>query len=315
MWNGLLAAPLLLLLTSVPAQDSPPAPTRHRLARGDRELHYQVHEPAAPGADGFCPLVLLCGDALGTAEALRECALLAADLAAAGFVVVRPLNHDVDGAPALDPLLATLPARVRQQFAIAGGGMHLVAFRGIGRTAMELALAQPWEFRSVTLLFCAPLPPAGSMARLRNRCVAWFAPPEATDAAALVDGFRGYGVVAKHGELAADETPSAAVLGHLHQLRAEQAPAGAVGAVAHALDRFHDAASKGDEDSYFAMLPDDAVYLGTDATERWTGAEFRAFALPWFRRGPAWIYVPTARHVTMLSADLAAFDELLDNEA
>jgi broad specificity phosphatase PhoE len=311
---GLVA---LALLAAAPAQDPLPAPTRRSLTLGDRELSYQVHEPATPGVDGFRPLLLLCGDALGTAEAMGECARLAADLAAAGFVTVRPLHHGVDpdvARPTLDPLLAELPARLRQQFAIAGGGMHLLALRGVDRVAMELALARPWEFQSITLVGRAPPPPAGATARLGNRCVAWFTPP-GEPGAALVDRFRHFGVKAKRCELPAAADLPAAVLRHLHELHAERAPAGPAGAVAHALDRFHDAASKGDEATYFAMLPDDAVYLGTDASERWTGAEFRAFALPWFQRGPAWVYVPTARHVTMLSGDLAAFGELLDNEA
>jgi hypothetical protein len=86
-------------------------------------------------------------------------------------------------------------------------------------------------------------------------------------------------------------------------------------AVADALDDFHDAAAKGDEQRYFARLPDDAVFLGTDASERWSGAAFRAFALPYFERGPAWTYVPVARHVELAGADVAWFDEVLDNDA
>jgi phosphohistidine phosphatase SixA len=86
-------------------------------------------------------------------------------------------------------------------------------------------------------------------------------------------------------------------------------------AVAMTIDDFHDAAAKGDEAIYFAILPDDAVFLGTDATERWTGKQFREFAMPYFQRGPAWIYVPLRRWIT-LSADgaFAWFDEVLDNE-
>ena len=79
-------------------------------------------------------------------------------------------------------------------------------------------------------------------------------------------------------------------------------------------DSFHDAAAVGDEDRYFTILPDDSIFLGTDATERWTGKQFRSFAMPYFKRASAWTYVPLDRHVT-LSADgkVAWFDEALDN--
>ena len=75
-----------------------------------------------------------------------------------------------------------------------------------------------------------------------------------------------------------------------------------------------EAAAVGDEDRYFAIFPGDAVFLGTDATERWSGDEFRAFAMPYFQRASAWTYVPFERHVTIAPGGaLAWFDEALDN--
>ncbi|MBK8099863.1 MAG: nuclear transport factor 2 family protein [Planctomycetes bacterium] len=58
------------------------------------------------------------------------------------------------------------------------------------------------------------------------------------------------------------------------------------------------------------------MFLGTDATERWTGGEFKAFAMPWFQKDSAWIYVPQRRHVTV-AADgaFAWFDEALGSAA
>ncbi|MGE0145611.1 MAG: nuclear transport factor 2 family protein [Planctomycetota bacterium] len=88
------------------------------------------------------------------------------------------------------------------------------------------------------------------------------------------------------------------------------------GEVHAALDAFHDAATKADEATYFALLPDDSVFLGTDASERWTGREFRDFALPYFQRETAWTYVSLRRHVTVADGGrIAWFDELLDNES
>ncbi len=68
------------------------------------------------------------------------------------------------------------------------------------------------------------------------------------------------------------------------------------------LDEWHRAAATGDFDAYFSRMTEDAVFLGTDASERWVGEEFRAFARPYFK-GPtaygegAWTYRPVERHI------------------
>jgi len=84
-------------------------------------------------------------------------------------------------------------------------------------------------------------------------------------------------------------------------------------AVATVLDDWHLAASQADEVRYFGHLADGAVFLGTDATERWTKAAFQTWAHPIFQRGKAWSFKATRRAVT-LSRDgrTAWFDEDLD---
>ena len=85
--------------------------------------------------------------------------------------------------------------------------------------------------------------------------------------------------------------------------------------VAAALDDFHDAASKADFARYFAHFDDDAVFLGTDATERWTRAQFADYVRPHFSEGKGCTYHPTERHVTIASdGRYAWFDERLANE-
>src|SRR6476469_2982164 len=84
------------------------------------------------------------------------------------------------------------------------------------------------------------------------------------------------------------------------------------------LDQLHDAASKADGKRYFNLFTDDAIYIGTDATERWTIKEFRAFADPYFAKGTGWTYKRRSRHIIV--ADIpchcgARFDELLDSES
>jgi hypothetical protein len=87
--------------------------------------------------------------------------------------------------------------------------------------------------------------------------------------------------------------------------------------VASTLDSLHQAAATADESRYFDLYAKDAVFLGTDAKERWTLEEFKAFAHPYFAKGKAWTYVPIAgsRHIVIEGAghDVAWFDEKLEN--
>ncbi|MBL8112101.1 MAG: nuclear transport factor 2 family protein [Acidobacteria bacterium] len=84
-------------------------------------------------------------------------------------------------------------------------------------------------------------------------------------------------------------------------------------AIEAVLDDWHDAAAKADEPRYFAHFTPDGVYLGTDATERWTASEFRAWARPYFARGKAWTFRAKKRNV-VVTGDTALFDELLDTQ-
>ncbi len=85
--------------------------------------------------------------------------------------------------------------------------------------------------------------------------------------------------------------------------------------IAETLDDFHLAAAQADGDRYFAHFTEDAVFLGTDAGERWSLAQFRAYAEPHFSKGQGWTYVASERHI-QLGADgkFAWFDECLQNE-
>lgn len=85
-------------------------------------------------------------------------------------------------------------------------------------------------------------------------------------------------------------------------------------AVSQTVDAWHKAAADADEGRYFGLMTADAVFLGTDATERWNAASFREFAHPYFAKGKAWTFVPHDRHVMISPAgDVAWFDEKLDS--
>jgi hypothetical protein len=77
------------------------------------------------------------------------------------------------------------------------------------------------------------------------------------------------------------------------------------------LERFHAAAAAANEEAYFALFADGGVFLGTDAKERWTVPQFRAYAHPRFASGKAWSFKSVRREVSV-HGDTAWFDEELD---
>jgi len=82
------------------------------------------------------------------------------------------------------------------------------------------------------------------------------------------------------------------------------------------LDGFHAAASRADEAGYLALLAPDAVFLGTDAGERWAGETYRAFIHSYFSRGIGWTYAPSQRSVDIAADGRTAwFHEQLENES
>lgn len=86
-------------------------------------------------------------------------------------------------------------------------------------------------------------------------------------------------------------------------------------AIATALDDFHDAAAHADEARYFGHFADEAVFLGTDATERWDVPAFRRYAHPHFAKGKAWAFHAVRRAIVMDAAGRVAwFDEDLATE-
>ena len=83
--------------------------------------------------------------------------------------------------------------------------------------------------------------------------------------------------------------------------------------VTSVLDAWHHAAATADEEKYFAFFTPDAVFLGTDATERWTRDQFRKWAHPYFAKGKAWSFRATARWISFApDQSVAWFDEALD---
>ncbi|NVJ70939.1 MAG: nuclear transport factor 2 family protein [Alphaproteobacteria bacterium] len=83
-------------------------------------------------------------------------------------------------------------------------------------------------------------------------------------------------------------------------------------AVDAVLDNFHKAASEANWGTYFGLMSDDAIFLGTDAGERWDIPTFKSYALP----TKGWTYTVRERHINFTpDGNTAWFDELLDNKS
>lgn len=83
------------------------------------------------------------------------------------------------------------------------------------------------------------------------------------------------------------------------------------------LDAMHAAESAADGDALFSLFTENATYLGTDVTERWSVEAFEAFARPYFAQGRGWTYTPRERNLTLSPHPCRCvvwFDEVLDNQ-
>jgi ketosteroid isomerase-like protein len=77
------------------------------------------------------------------------------------------------------------------------------------------------------------------------------------------------------------------------------------------IDTWHKAASEANFKSYFELMTEDAVFIGTDANEYWNKQEFQNYAKPHFDKGKAWSFTALERHVYFdASGNTAWFDEL-----
>lgn len=79
------------------------------------------------------------------------------------------------------------------------------------------------------------------------------------------------------------------------------------------INNWHYAASVADSETFFGFMADDAIYLGTDATERWTKKEFYDWSYKYFQRNSAWTLKPLNRFIIIDDENnIAWFDESLD---
>jgi ketosteroid isomerase-like protein len=81
------------------------------------------------------------------------------------------------------------------------------------------------------------------------------------------------------------------------------------------LDSFNIAAANADFDTYFNFFSEDAVFMGTDATENWNKSQYMEWSKPYFDKKETWNFKALERHVFFdKTGNLAWFDELLETQ-
>lgn len=76
------------------------------------------------------------------------------------------------------------------------------------------------------------------------------------------------------------------------------------------LNQLHETAMSADWDTYFSLYHPDAIFIGTDASERWNMVQFKQYATP----TKGWRYDLQARHLVQIG-DVIVFDEQLFSPA
>ena len=100
-------------------------------------------------------------------------------------------------------------------------------------------------------------------------------------------------------------------------LQAATAPDPAEVEVAAVLDQLNAASTAADGPAYFGLFTPEARFVGTDASEHWSRAEFQALYEPYFASGKGWSYPATTRTITIAPIDcrcVAWFEEKLTND-
>jgi hypothetical protein len=79
------------------------------------------------------------------------------------------------------------------------------------------------------------------------------------------------------------------------------------------MDNWHQAAAVANEDVFFGSMHDDAIYLGTDKSERWEKNVFEEWSSKYFERDTAWAFSPYDRELYFAEDGKTVwFEELLE---
>lgn len=333
---------LFFMLNRAQASEPPADPPRtlREVAIADGGvMRYALVTPDGFKEGGTYP-VLLALPPGGQNEAMVEMGLglyWEAEAKKRGWVLVSPVARDGMGLTQDVGAIESVLDAVGKVVKFEGGRAHVAGASNGGKTALRFATTKRERVASLMLLPGAPSTPEdwnrldvlkGMNVRLYvgGEDRAWLQEAKRLEtelsqlnARVTLSVLEGQGHVLK--------LDAAALFDELEKERTRPDPKSAskasgerratgddVRAVARVLDDFHDAAAKADGTRYFGHFADDAVFLGTDATERWTLPEFKAFAKPYFDKGKGWAYSPRDRRVNLTpDGSTAWFDELLDN--
>ena len=90
---------------------------------------------------------------------------------------------------------------------------------------------------------------------------------------------------------------------------------GSSDAVENVLDNLHLYASEAKGEKYFNLYAEDAIFFGTDMSERWDKEAFREYAMTRFNEGTGWTYFMKERNIYFSDDGKTAwFDEVLTNK-
>ena len=87
-------------------------------------------------------------------------------------------------------------------------------------------------------------------------------------------------------------------------------------AVNKVLNNLHLYASQASGEKYIDLFSEDAVFFGTDISERWPKEEFRTYAMGRFKSGVGWTYYMKERNIFFSDDGRTAwFDEIVENKS
>lgn len=306
----------LIPLLAVPTPQEPLALWRHL---SDPERDYALVLPEGYERGATYPVLVALPPGTGD-RALVERGLelyWAREARARGWALVSPVLAGVDPGEALRGIDAVLSGEVVPE----GGRFFLAGVSNGGRAAFHAALDEPRRWHG--LLGAPAMPDPADRERLAL-LAGW--PVDLVvgqEDATWLAGARGArDELARIGARVRLETwpgsghvlPAEVAPMLYGMLEEERARARLTAEAEAALTDFHRAAAEADGPRYFAHFAPGAVFLGTDASERWSADEFAAYAQPYFSRGEGWTYVATERHVTLSRGkETAWFDERLQN--
>lgn len=294
---------------------------------GTAKGSYLLATPAGYDASNEYPVIVALPPGLQTEEMARTslARYVMPDATRRGYVVVAPFAPGEGRTDAIAGILPALLEHVGTVFRVAGGKVHLVGVQSGGRAAFDLAIAAPERVASLTVLPGLPRSPTdeASLAKLRGIKVAMYVGDLDArwkdDVIATHEALTRLGVDSSlsllngEGHLLASVSPSMA-LARIEETRRAIAGVAPEIEIGRVLDQWHAAAANADEALYFSFFADDdSIFMGTDATERWTAKAFREWARPYFERGRAWSFRAVSRHISVSSTGTTAwFDEALE---